>query len=107
MRFRSSQPRKASDVGGNLTELRTKFNITTNEKTIYNYLESRNFFLTFAQENAPKIKGKVKISIIEGTFDCDLTISNIPTLEDYLIRLNSGMNLLHIKSKPNDFAIWF
>ena len=65
-------------------------------------------FLTFAQENAPKIKGKVKISIIEGTFDCDLTISNIPTLEDYLIRLNSGMNLLHIKSKkPNDFVLGF
>jgi hypothetical protein len=63
-------------------------------------------FLSFAQENAPTIKGKVKISIIEGTFDCDLTISNIPRIEDYLIRLNAGMNLLHIRSKkPNDFLI--
>jgi len=65
-------------------------------------------FLTFAQENAPTIKGKVKISIIEGTFDCDLTISDIPRIEDYLIRLNSGMNLLHIKSKkPNEFVLGF
>ncbi len=61
-----------------------------------------------AQENAPTISGKVKISIVEGTFDCDLTISNIPRIQDYLIRLNSGMNLLHIKSKkPNEFVLGY
>ncbi|WP_162128246.1 gluzincin family metallopeptidase [Flavobacterium phycosphaerae] len=59
----------------------------------------------FSQESAPHLKGKVKISIKEGTFDCDLTLSNIPRIQDYLIRLNSGMNLLHIRSKkPNDFV---
>jgi hypothetical protein len=59
-----------------------------------------------AQENAPTISGKVKISIIEGTFECDLTMSNIPPIQDYLIRLNAGMNLLYIKSlKPNEFII--
>jgi hypothetical protein len=62
--------------------------------------------LIFAQEAAPKIKGKVKISVTEGTFDCDLTISNIPRIDDYLIRLNAGMNLLHIKSKkPSEFVL--
>ena len=60
----------------------------------------------FSQENAPHLKGKVKISIKEGTFDCDLTLSNIPRIQDYVIRLNSGMNLLHIRSKkPKDFVI--
>lgn len=59
-----------------------------------------------AQENPPSLSGKVKISIIEGTFECDLTMSNIPPIQDYLIRLNAGMNLLHIKSlKPNEFVI--
>ena len=59
-----------------------------------------------AQENPPTISGKVKISIVEGTFECDLTMSNIPHIQDYLIRLNAGMNLLHIKSlKPNEFII--
>jgi hypothetical protein len=59
-----------------------------------------------AQENPPTLSGKVKISIIEGTFECDLTMSNIPPVQDYLIRLNAGMNLLHIKSlKPNEFVI--
>lgn len=59
----------------------------------------------FSQENAPHLKGKVKISIKEGTFDCDLTLSNIPRIQDYLIRLNSGMNLLHIRSKkPKEFV---
>jgi hypothetical protein len=62
--------------------------------------------LTSAQENPPTIRGKVKISIVEGTFECDLTLTNIPPIEDYLIRLNAGMNLLHIKSlKPHEFVI--
>lgn len=59
-----------------------------------------------AQENPPTLIGSVKISIIEGTFECDLTMTNIPPIQDYLIRLNAGMNLLHIKSlKPNEFII--
>ena len=61
-----------------------------------------------AQENAPFLSGKVEISIKEGTFDCDLTLSNIPKIKDYFIRLNSGMNILHMRSKkPNDFLIYF
>ncbi len=59
-----------------------------------------------AQENAPHIKGKVKISIEEGTFECDFTLSNLPHIKDYLVRLNAGMNLLHFRSmKPNDFVL--
>jgi hypothetical protein len=60
----------------------------------------------FSQENAPHLKGKVKISIKEGTFDCDLTLSNFPKIQDYLIRLNSGMNLLHIRiKKPENMVV--
>ncbi len=62
----------------------------------------------FSQENAPHLKGKVNISIKEGTLECDLTLSNIPRIKDYLIRLNSGMNLLNIRSKkPNDFVLGY
>lgn len=61
-----------------------------------------------AQENAPLLTGKVEISIKEGTFDCDLTLSDIPKIKDYFIRINSGMNILHMRSKkPNDFLIYF
>jgi hypothetical protein len=60
----------------------------------------------FSQENAPHLKGKVNISIKDGTFECDLTLSKIPRMNDYLIRLNSGMNLLHIRStKPKNFVL--
>lgn len=63
---------------------------------------------SIAQENAPILKGKIEISIKEGTFDCDLTLSNIPKIKDYFIRLNSGMNILHMRSKkPNDFLIYY
>lgn len=61
-----------------------------------------------AQEKVPLLTGKVKISIAEGTFDCDLTLQNIPQLENYFLRLNSGMNILHFKSvKPDEFMIYY
>ncbi|RKF03057.1 hypothetical protein C8N26_2431 [Tenacibaculum lutimaris] len=61
-----------------------------------------------AQEKTPILTGKVEISITEGTFECDLTLSEIPHIEDYFIRLNSGMNILHMRSKkPNDFLIYY
>lgn len=61
-----------------------------------------------AQDKTPKLSGKVNISIKDGTFECDLTLSNIPRIRDYFIRLNSGMNLLHMQSKkPNDFIIYY
>ncbi|MCC9044578.1 hypothetical protein LNQ81_18065 [Myroides sp. M-43] len=62
---------------------------------------------SFAQEKAPLVSGKVNISIKEGTFECDLILSDIPQLKNYYIRLNSGMNPLHFRSKePNDFLIY-
>lgn len=64
-------------------------------------------FQLLAQEKDPKITGKIIISVKDGTFDCDLTLSDIPQIQDYYIRLNSGMNVLHFRSKePNDFLIY-
>ena len=61
-----------------------------------------------AQDDIPTLSGKVTISIKEGTFDCDVTLSNIPPLKDYFLRLNSGMNVLHFHSlKPKDFLIGY
>ena len=51
-----------------------------------------------AQEKIPVLTGKVEVSVSEGTFDCDLVLSSIPPVKDYFIRINSGMNLLHMKS---------
>ena len=39
-----------------------------------------------AQDDIPTLSGKVTISIKEGTFDCDVTLSNIPPLKDYFLR---------------------
>ena len=61
-----------------------------------------------AQETIPKLTGKVEISIEQGTIEADLTISDIPQIKDYLIRLNSGLNILHFKTtEPNDFLLGF
>lgn len=61
-----------------------------------------------AQEKAPLLTGKVNISIQDGTFECDLTLSDIPPVKNYFIRLNSGMNPLHFRSRqPNDFLIGY
>lgn len=64
------------------------------------------FFTANAQDEVPTLTGKVEISVKEGTFVCDMTLSNIPQLKDYFIRLNSGMNILHFRSlEPNNFLI--
>ncbi|WP_222843480.1 gluzincin family metallopeptidase [Roseivirga misakiensis] len=61
-----------------------------------------------AQEKHPVLTGEVEISISEGTFECDLTLSDIPRIKDYFIRLNSGMNILHMRSKkPHDFLVYY
>ncbi len=61
-----------------------------------------------AQEKTPFLSGKVNISISQGTFECDLTLSEIPHIDDYFIRINSGMNILNMRSlKPNNFIICF
>lgn len=54
-----------------------------------------------AQEKVPLVKGNVTISITKGTFACDLFLSNLPydvnKLKNYVIRLNSGMNVRYFK----------
>lgn len=57
---------------------------------------------SIAQEKAPLIKGKVEISIKEGTFDCDLIIRDIPEIEDYLILVNAGMNIAYIRNMEDN-----
>ncbi len=55
-------------------------------------------FRSVAQDTIPHLKGKMDISIIKGTIECDFTLSNIPRISDYYIRLNAGMNIRYIKS---------
>lgn len=60
------------------------------------------------QDKTPLLSGSVDISIAQGTFECDLTLSNIPQIDDYYIRINSGMNILHMRSiEPNDFLVYY
>ena len=51
-----------------------------------------------AQDTIPHVQGKVNISVKKGTIECDLTLSNMPRLSDYYLRLNSGMNIRYIKN---------
>jgi hypothetical protein len=51
-----------------------------------------------AQDTIPHVQGKVTISVKQGTIECDLTLSNMPRVDDYYLRLNSGMNIRYIKN---------
>ena len=51
-----------------------------------------------AQDTIPHIQGSIKMSIKKGTIECDLILSNMPHLNDYYLRLNSGMNIRYIKN---------
>jgi hypothetical protein len=60
----------------------------------------------FGQDKIPKISGTVKISVENGTLDCDITLSDYSQISNYLIRLNKGLNILNIQSlEPNKFLL--
>lgn len=66
------------------------------------------FFQTAsAQDSIPLLKGKVTISITKGTMDCDFTLSSMPRIEDYVIRINSGMNILYFKNLDANNLIYY
>ncbi|WP_286761835.1 hypothetical protein [Salegentibacter sp. UBA1130] len=61
-----------------------------------------------AQQGVPKLTGKIEISIEQGTLEGDLTLSDFPHINDYYIRINSGLNILHIKAlEPEEFLIQY
>jgi hypothetical protein len=62
---------------------------------------------SIAQDSIPLLTGKVNISITKGTVDCELTLSNIPRIKDYFIRLNSGMNIRYFRNPENNYKIYF
>lgn len=53
------------------------------------------------------LKGKVKLSILQGTIECDFVLSDIPPIKDYYIRLNSGMNIRYIKDLDYDNLLYY
>jgi hypothetical protein len=50
-----------------------------------------------AQDSTPRITGNVTISIKKGTIAGDLTLTNLPQIRNYVIRLNSGLNIHYFK----------
>ncbi|RZJ95321.1 MAG: hypothetical protein EOO60_00800 [Hymenobacter sp.] len=54
--------------------------------------------ISYAQQAVPTLTGTVAISVRKGTFTCDLTLTDIPRLKDYYLRLNAGMNILYFKN---------
>jgi hypothetical protein len=52
-----------------------------------------SFAVSRAQPTSPLITGNVSISVTKGTMACDLVLSNLPAVKNYVIRLNSGMKI--------------
>jgi hypothetical protein len=63
--------------------------------------------ISYAQDSIPLLKGKVNLSITEGTIECDFVLSNIPPVKDYFIRLNSGMNIRYFKNVDPPFPLYY
>ncbi|NJN78525.1 MAG: hypothetical protein HC803_09565 [Saprospiraceae bacterium] len=60
----------------------------------------------FAQDKIPLLSGIVKISVENGTIECDLKITDLELPKDYIIRLNKGLNILNIEIKnPDPFIV--
>src|SRR5947208_254105 len=64
------------------------------------------FSLTcFCQDASPTLTGTVDISVKKGTFICDVTLSNIPRIDDYVIRLNTGMNMRSFSDSAGNLLV--
>ncbi len=67
-----------------------------------------SIILVFGQNNVPKLSGEVVISVKNGTFQCDLELTDLELPQEYFIRLNSGMNILNMEVKnPDAFLVGF
>ncbi len=54
-------------------------------------------YTALAQEKSLFVKGTVDISVTKGTIACDFVLSDFPEIKDYVIRINSGMNIHYFK----------
>ncbi len=62
----------------------------------------------FGQAKIPTLSGNVKISVQNGTFECDLQLKELVLPKGYLIRLNKGMNILNIEvENPDAFLVGY
>jgi len=55
----------------------------------------------------PKLSGTIEISINNGTIDADLTLSDIPEVENYEILINAGLNLDFIRTDIHSYSYAF
>jgi len=61
-------------------------------------------FITFISNGqVPILSGTVSVSIKEGTIDCDFILTDIPSIENYEILINSGLNINVIRSDKNNY----
>jgi hypothetical protein len=78
----------------------SNFKITTDMKKYITglFLVMLTPLITDAQDTIPHVKGHIVISVKKGTIECDITLSNMPRLQDYYLRLHAGMNIQYIKN---------
>jgi hypothetical protein len=65
------------------------------------------FQSAYGQDDIPVLKGTVNISVAKGTIECNLILSNVPRINDYVIRINSGMNMRYFRSVDKGFLIGY
>jgi hypothetical protein len=60
---------------------------------------------TAAQDTIPVLRGTVRLSILQGTIECNLTMTDIPRIKDYVIRINSGMNIRYFRDLRSRYRL--
>ena len=72
-----------------------------------NLIQVFSFLLIFpafstGQHQLPLITGKARFSVEQGTIECDLTLSEYAHYDAYVIRLNTGLNILNIQDVASE-----
>lgn len=62
----------------------------------------------YGQKHAPTLTGSVNISVTKGTIECDFILKDMPSINnDYLIRINSGMNIHYFNNLEAKSKIYY
>ncbi len=76
-------------------------------KKLFTIIILQFFIQTIGNAQFPHITGKLNLNIQKGTLEGDFELSNLPTINNYYISLNSGLNIRYFRNEKDNFNYYY
>jgi len=70
---------------------------------VLSILQLSCFSFSYGRQQEPILKGDVYLSILNGTVDGEFSLVDIPSIRNYAILLNTGMNIRYIRNQQEGY----